>query len=59
MTEKSALRGYEAAKDEALNVLDTWLQPGHLLLHAGEMKAQELRTVLAVLRAVRGCIRDL
>lgn len=37
----------------ALRVLDTWLDPDHIRLHAGEMTTQELRSVLAVLRAVR------
>lgn len=29
-----------------------WLSPDHIRLHAGELTAQEMRTVLAVLRAV-------
>jgi hypothetical protein len=37
----------------SLNVLDKWLDPDHIRLHAGELTAQEMRTVLAVLRAVR------
>lgn len=37
----------------AYGVLDTWLDPDHIRLHAGEMSAQEMRSVLAVLRAVR------
>lgn len=37
----------------ALGVLDRWLDPDHIRLHAGEMTTQEMRSVLAVLRAVR------
>jgi hypothetical protein len=37
----------------AYGVLDRWLDPDHIRLHAGEVSAQEMRTVLAVLRAVR------
>jgi hypothetical protein len=37
----------------AYNVLDKWLDPDHIRLHAGEMTTQEMRIVLAVLRAVR------
>lgn len=37
----------------SLNVLDKWLDPDHIRLHAGEMTTQEMRSVLAVLRAVR------
>lgn len=45
---------YEAVGlSRAYGVLDTWLDPDHIRLHAGELTAQEMRTVLAVLRAVR------
>lgn len=37
----------------AYAVLDRWLDPDHIRLCAGEMTAHEMRTVLAVLRAVR------
>jgi hypothetical protein len=37
----------------AYNVVDKWLDPDHIRLHAGEMSAQEMRSVLAVLRGVR------
>ena len=36
-----------------LEIVDRWLNPDHIRLHAGEMAPQEMRTVLAVLRAVR------
>lgn len=39
-----------------LGVLDKWLDPDHIRLHAGEMTTQEMRSVLAVLRGVRGDI---
>lgn len=38
---------------KALNVIDKWHDPDHIRLHAGEMTNQEMRSVLAVLRAVR------
>lgn len=41
------------ALGKALGVLDRWLDPDHIRLHAGEMTTQEMRSVLAVLRAVR------
>ena len=37
----------------SLAVMDRWLDPDHIRLHAGEMTTQEMRSVLAVLRAVR------
>lgn len=37
----------------AYGVIDKWLDPDHIRLHAGEMTNQEMRSVLAVLRAVR------
>ncbi len=37
----------------AYGVLDMWLDPDHIRLHAGEMTSQEMRSVLAVLRGVR------
>jgi hypothetical protein len=40
----------------AYGVIDTWLDPDHIRLHAGEMTAQEMRSVLAVLRGVRADI---
>jgi hypothetical protein len=40
----------------ALGIIDKWQDPDHIRLHAGEMTAQEMRSVLAVLRAVRADI---
>lgn len=37
----------------ALWVIDKWLKPSHVRLYAGEMTAQEMRTTIAVLKAVR------
>lgn len=37
----------------AYGVIDRWMDPDHIRLHAGEVTAQEMRTVLAVLRAIR------
>lgn len=39
-----------------LGVIDVWRDPDHIRLHAGEMTAQEMRTVLAVLRGLRADI---
>jgi hypothetical protein len=36
-----------------LRIIDKWQDPDHIRLHAGEMTNQEMRSVLAVLRAVR------
>lgn len=36
-----------------LCIIDRWQDPDYIRLHAGEMTAQEMRSVLAVLRAVR------
>lgn len=44
---------------ESLEVLDRWLNPDHIRLHAGEMTAQEMRSVIAVLRAIRSEIAEL
>lgn len=41
------------ALDRGVGILDKWLDPNYVRLHAGEMTAQEMRSVLAVLRAVR------
>lgn len=34
------------------DVMRRWQQSSYILIHAGEMTAQEMRTVLAVLKAV-------
>lgn len=49
--------GMERTLGRALGVIDLWLDPDHIRLHAGEMTAQEMRTVLAVLRAIRAEVR--
>ena len=38
---------------KVLNIIDKWQDPDHIRLHGGEMTAQEMRSVLAILRAVR------
>lgn len=40
----------------AISIINDWLKPGNLELKAGEMTAQERRTVKAVLIAIRGQI---
>jgi hypothetical protein len=36
-----------------LRIIDKWMDPDHIRLHAGEMTTQEMRSVFAVLRGVR------
>lgn len=38
---------------QVMKLFDKWQDPDHIRLHAGELSAQEMRTVLAVLRAIR------
>lgn len=49
--------GVEAGKtiefDRAIRIMDKWSDPDHIRLHAGEMTNQEMRSVLAVVRAIR------
>lgn len=51
---KGGVDGFSSGIDTAKATLDRWLDPQQLLLNAGEMEAGEKRTVLAVLRAIRG-----
>jgi hypothetical protein len=39
-------------------ILHQWQIPSYLRLHAGEMSAQEVRTVGAVLKAIRAALRQ-
>lgn len=41
-----------AAKQAIVAKLTKWLEPAHMQLHAGEMTAQERRTVKAVVAAI-------
>ena len=43
--------------DRAAKIAQHWTHPDTLRLHAGEMTAQELRTVVAVLNGVTAAIR--
>ena len=45
--------GYIQAIEDVLSLLDKWQKPSHLQLMAGEMSAQEKRSVFAVLGALR------
>ena len=49
---------YGAATDRAAKIAQHWTHPDTLRLHAGEMTAQELRTVVAVLNVVIAAIRS-
>lgn len=51
-------RFHDAGRQQAVAVIDKWLDPQHIKLHAGEMTAQEMRSVLAVLRGIRAEIVD-
>ena len=44
---------------KVLKILSAWQQPAHITLHAGEMSAQEMRSVLAVVRGIEREIREL
>lgn len=47
----------EAERAACAAIVDKWSDGGHLKLHAGEMTAQELRTVQAVVNAIKADIR--
>ena len=42
----------QRAREEALAEIAKWQKPSHVRLHAGEMTAQEMRSVQAVLGAI-------
>lgn len=58
MTETPRTDAWNAAIEFAAGIADDWTLPDHILLHAGEMTAQELRSVMAVARAIAAQIRD-
>ena len=39
--------------DNIMAIFDKWQKPDHIRLMAGELDEQEMRTVLAILRAIR------
>lgn len=47
------------ALEEALATIRPWKKRDHLSLHAGEVTAQEFRTVVAVLISIEGSLRAL
>lgn len=49
----------ERGLDEAAKIVDEWLDTGTMLLRAGEMTAQELRTAKAVVTAIAASIHRL
>lgn len=51
--------GWKKALVAAATVADKWRSPSHARLHAGEMSAQEMRTVQAVTLAIATEIRGL
>ena len=42
----------DAERKRCTNVAMEWTKAGHIRLHAGEMTAQEMRSVKAVVRAI-------
>lgn len=55
----TATQARREALEEAASVVMRWSTPDALRLHAGEMTAQEAKTVLAVCRAHAAAIRAL
>lgn len=53
MTNRVAREGADWAIDKAHEIIEKWLKPDHMRLHAGEMSAQEVRSARAVLKAVQ------
>lgn len=49
----------EEGLKEAAKIADFWTKPNNVRLQAGEMTAQEMRTVIAVVTAIRDTIRAL
>jgi hypothetical protein len=47
-----------AEKDRCLKEIAKWSSSGHILLHAGEMTAGELRSVKAVIGAIYTAVQD-
>lgn len=45
-----------AAPVDLTAIIDEWLRPDHINLHAGEMTVRELRTVLAVVKGIKADI---
>ena len=45
-------RARKAERLRLTNIAMAWTKSQHILLHAGEMKAQEMRTVKAVTNAI-------
>jgi hypothetical protein len=43
---------------EVLEILERWRKPSYARLHAGEMTADEMRTLQAVLTAIVGEVKD-
>jgi hypothetical protein len=51
--------GWNKAIKNAAQIADKWRNPSHVRLHAGEMTAQEMRSVQSVARAIADEIREL
>ena len=49
---------FHAGVEFAAEVCDKWMNPDYIRLHAGEMTAQEMRSVLAVVKAIAAEIRE-
>ena len=50
---------WNEALDASLASTDMWVEPQSIRLHAGEITAQEMRTVRAIIKSLRGGIERL
>lgn len=46
-----------AEKERCLNAIAPWRSPDHIRLHAGEMTAQEMRSCVALARAIFAAVQ--
>lgn len=49
---RATCAGFAEGVTHCVGLAEKWLKPSHVRLHAGEMSAQEMRTVLAVVGAI-------
>lgn len=55
---RSVASAAEGERERCAVIAEKWTTSGHILLHAGEMTAQELRSVKAVAKAIAAEIRS-
>lgn len=56
---RATREAYARGTEDAARVAEAWLKSGRIQLHAGEMTAQELRSVKAVVSAISKSVRSL